>query len=87
MFAFLFTRRSCRLRHLRRLAAATGPATRTRLPDGSQPANSPVPYPVAAGPAAPDTEEQRVRGWLHDDQHGRTDTTTSSDDDGAGGRR
>lgn len=79
-----------RLRPLRRLADV--PFTLTLLPGRVLPAPVPAPLPDAAllpdgfipaapapVPPAPDVDELRVRAWLHQDQHGRTDTVTSCD--------
>ncbi|MEW1551488.1 hypothetical protein [Streptomyces tsukubensis] len=72
MFTRLFIRRPRRLRHLRRLAAtaATAPATLTRLPHRSASPRAARPEAMP-GPAA-DTQELRVRAWLHHDQYGST---------------
>ncbi|MFG2227919.1 hypothetical protein [Streptomyces sp. NPDC048644] len=67
MFACLLIRRPRRLRHLRRLAAATAPATLTRLPAHPTTArrDTPSPFPRPGG-ASPGREELATRAWLHD---------------------
>ncbi|MGV9315187.1 hypothetical protein ACWDR0_23835 [Streptomyces sp. NPDC003691] len=76
MFTRLFIRRPRRLRHLRRLAAtaATAPATLTRLPHRAASPRAARPEAMAPGSAAgaADTQELRVRAWLHHNQYGST---------------
>ncbi|MFG2097225.1 hypothetical protein [Streptomyces sp. NPDC048612] len=77
MFACLLIRRPRRLRHLRRLAAATAPATRTLLPGHpaslrpavpAQPTRLPFAFepaePILPSPARPDDDERHTQARL-----------------------
>ncbi|WP_051877320.1 hypothetical protein [Streptomyces natalensis] len=76
MFTCLLIRRPRRLRHLRRLATSTNPATRTRLPCRPCTPHENVLPPLPAGfppapiqtvpdPKAPGADELRIRARLY----------------------
>ncbi|MFJ5804031.1 hypothetical protein [Streptomyces decoyicus] len=69
MFACLLLRRPRRLRHLRRLAAATAPATRTLLPGHPLPPRPAVPTPPTRLPPAFEPAEPTLPSPAgHDDE-------------------